>query len=284
MSTERGGPHIPKKPAAKARLLTPVQRDVLQALADGALMTLDRTNSSWIGDKSVAFQTRSILAQRRLITRQDPSRNADAPGNGFIISDNGRAALAASPAPKRKSAVAAEKSAELPRQPSEAQLDYAGDLGIQVPPGATMRELSDLISAHAENDVSPTDEQLAWAAYYQVEHTRYVGRRALLANLQATLSRPPREPDLVRWFAFCVASWLEPAFCPVLTGPGDPRLRRVCAALLADDVALKSVRRYATSYSLWTPAAGSTDGVPRVSTDTAGYRLANALFRVTRAV
>ncbi len=162
-------------------------------------------------------------------------------------------------------------------------MEYASDLGVRVPPDATMREVSDLISQHTDSDVDPLEEQLAWATFFQVEHTRYIGRRALQQSMRATLSRPAREPDLVRWFAFCVGSWLEHTLTPELTGPGDPRLQRVWAALLADDAALSSVRRLAASEGLWIPATGSSGDVPRVSTDTAGYRLAAALFRVTLA-
>jgi hypothetical protein len=283
MTTSEDSPRPAKKTAPKPKLLSAAQREVLEALAGGALMTLDRMNLSWIGDKAVAFQTRTLLAQRRLITRLDVSRNADASGNGFTISTKGRALLAAQPVGKSKRAGAPGKVAEPTRPPSEAQLAYARDFGIQVPADATMPELGSLISRHTDRDVEPSDEELTWAHFFHVEHTRYVGRRALQESMRFTLSRPAREPDLVRWFSFCAGTWLEPALSPRLTGLGDPRLERVCAALLADDAALKSIRRYATSEALWLPPLGSTGGVPRVSTDTAGYRLAGALFRVTLA-
>lgn len=90
-------------------------------------MTLDGMNLSWISDKPVAFQTRTPLAERRLITRLDQTRSADAAANGSTISEKGRAVLAARPPRKSK---AANAPAESRRPPSEAQLTYARHLGI----------------------------------------------------------------------------------------------------------------------------------------------------------
>lgn len=74
--------------------LTKVERATLEALASGEVMTVDRSNMSWIGTRPVQFNTRSGLTSKRLITRLDQSKPADAPGNGFVISDKGKAALA----------------------------------------------------------------------------------------------------------------------------------------------------------------------------------------------
>lgn len=145
-----------------------------------------------------------------------------------------------------------------------------------------MPELSALITRHTTSDIGASEPHLAWTDFFRVEHTRFTGDRDLLQTLKFTLSRPSREADLVRWFAFCVGAWLEPALRPALTGPGDERLQRVCAALLADDDALRSIRRYATSESLWIPDREDLEGAPRVSKETARHRLAAALFHVTR--
>ena len=257
---------------AKAWSLTSVQREVLEALAAGAMMTAGRW-CSMVGDREVAYETRTLLSRRRLITRLDQTRDADAAGNGLVISANGKAVLAAQ---QLKGPARTETKASRP--PSDAQVAYARDLGIEVPGDATMRELSDLISWQTQNDVAPTERELAWAAHFHVDHTRYAGKQQLMGEMRMALSKPSRETDLVCWYAFCVGASQMPPIEPALAGPGDPRLRRVCAALIVADRAMQSIRRAALSEGMWSVAGPNR--LPRVSPDTTAYRLASTLFRV----
>ena len=73
--------------------LTKLQREVLEALKSGALITLDENNMPWLGDRALQPQTRYFLTDNRLVTRQDKKRSAEAKGNGFTISPKGLALL-----------------------------------------------------------------------------------------------------------------------------------------------------------------------------------------------
>ena len=74
--------------------LTKVQIEVLRALRDGQLMTIDDMNMPWLGPKPLQPQTRYFLTENRLITRKDADRSIGAAGNGFTISKKGTEALA----------------------------------------------------------------------------------------------------------------------------------------------------------------------------------------------
>lgn len=74
--------------------LTKLQREVLESLKAGALITLDEHNMPWLGGRALQPQTRYFLTENRLITRVDKTRAAEANGNGFTISAKGLALLA----------------------------------------------------------------------------------------------------------------------------------------------------------------------------------------------
>lgn len=74
--------------------LTKIQVEVLRLLEGGSIMIVDATNSTKIGEREVQFQTRTFLTKHRLITRLDKLRAAGVRGNGFTLSERGKAALA----------------------------------------------------------------------------------------------------------------------------------------------------------------------------------------------
>ena len=78
-----------KKPTA----LTVFQRGILQALADGGMLTLDKHNILSVGTFSLQPVTRQILMDADFLTRADKTRDIKTKGNGFVITDKGRAAL-----------------------------------------------------------------------------------------------------------------------------------------------------------------------------------------------
>jgi hypothetical protein len=75
--------------------LTKLQIEVLQALKDGQLLTIDKLNMPWLGERALQPQTRYFLTEKRLVTRKDPERSIEAQGNGFTISKKGLETLAA---------------------------------------------------------------------------------------------------------------------------------------------------------------------------------------------
>ena len=82
--------------------LTKAQREVLQLLENGEVMTVDRYNMASIGERNIAQQTRYFLSYNRLVSRKDKTSSVESSGNGFIITDKGRMLLAASPRPKKR--------------------------------------------------------------------------------------------------------------------------------------------------------------------------------------
>ena len=75
--------------------LSKLQAEVLAALRDGQLLTLDKTNMPFLGACALQPQTRYFLTENRLITRKDTTRSIESEGNGFTISKKGLALLQA---------------------------------------------------------------------------------------------------------------------------------------------------------------------------------------------
>jgi hypothetical protein len=73
--------------------LTKFQKEVLSLLDAGEILEVDSMNLSKIGDRDVAFSTRTFLTEKRLVTRRDKSKAITANGNGFVISEKGKKAL-----------------------------------------------------------------------------------------------------------------------------------------------------------------------------------------------
>lgn len=65
--------------------------------------------------------------------------------------------------------------------PSERQIAYAHDLGISIPDGACMADVSALISRVTDDDEAPAPEGIAEQAHiYGVKFSRYSGRKEIM--------------------------------------------------------------------------------------------------------
>jgi len=73
--------------------LTKLQREILELLRDGPMITIDRYNMAFLGDRPIQPQTRYFLTDKRLVTRKDKAKNVETKGNGYVISPKGLAAL-----------------------------------------------------------------------------------------------------------------------------------------------------------------------------------------------
>jgi len=73
--------------------LTPVQRQILEALANGGMLTLDKTNSLSVNGKFLQPITREFFTSNKLVTRLNKASDIKSKGNGYVITDKGRAAL-----------------------------------------------------------------------------------------------------------------------------------------------------------------------------------------------
>lgn len=101
--------------------LTNIQRDILEALRDGDIIRIDRTNMPWLGDRCLSPQTRYFLTDNRLVERRDKTKSIESDGNGFVLSAKGLALLESLPAAKRvEERTSSAKDA--PESPTDRQL------------------------------------------------------------------------------------------------------------------------------------------------------------------
>jgi uncharacterized protein YjhX (UPF0386 family) len=69
--------------------LTKIQREILEKLRDGSMITINRMNMAYLEQNPVQPQTRYFLTDKRLITRLDKTKAIETKGNGYIISRKG---------------------------------------------------------------------------------------------------------------------------------------------------------------------------------------------------
>lgn len=146
-----------------------------------------------------------------------------------------------------------EEIVELPPEPpTERQLDYARDLGIQIPDGATKNDLSVMISMKVDQDNPATDRHKSFAKKYAVEVSQFIGKKALFDCIQAALITTGREKELVSWFVYRVYRELVKGnnSAPV-EGPDDPIVQDIVSQICNDEAIVKSIRRYRGRDLIW---------------------------------
>ncbi len=93
----------------KKRKLIRVQQEVLQLLNEGQVMVIDKNNMATILNQNIAPQTRYFLTKKRYVTRKDNSKPVETKGNGYIITERGRKALATNNPTKKQSNYTSKK-------------------------------------------------------------------------------------------------------------------------------------------------------------------------------
>jgi hypothetical protein len=273
----------------EVKKLTQVQTEILESLRDSGMLTVDRQNMAWLGDRVLQPATRYFLTNNGLITRLDKSRPVEAAGNGFVISKKGLLLLSQDGPNKktnRDSAIKAEKLEGMVSLPTEKQLAFAKDLTIDVPSDATSEDVSDLISARTEKDKPANERHRSIAKLYGVRFTRFTGKRQLFERIFDAARRPTHEHDLAAWFTYRVYRHLVRGEenAPI-HGPDHLIINEIAAELVADKRAFNSVRRYTArgllSFGQWTAPDGMlcTGGSER----TAAYEKAAALLKARLA-
>jgi len=269
----------------EVKKLTQVQTEILESLRDGATITVDRQNMPWLGDRMLQPATRYFLTDNGLITRLDKSRAVEATGNGFVISEKGLFVLSQQGPNKKtkpRASIEVENDHGKPNPPSERQLAFAKDLGLDVPPDATSEEVSDLISVRLEKDKPANERHRSIAGLYGVKFTRFTGKRQLFDRIVNAVRRPTHEYDLAAWFTYRVYRYLVRGRDNVpISSPDHPAIKEIAAQLATDDAAISSIRRYNAqdllSFGQWTAPDGTlhTGGSKR----TAAYDKAAALLK-----
>ncbi len=155
-----------------------------------------------------------------------------------------------------------ESISELPPEPpTERQLEYAKDLGINIPSDATKASISDLISLKVEKDKPSTARHRAFAEQYGIDVTKYIGKKALFDRIHASLSTQGRENELLAWFAFRVYRELtNGADDAPIDDPGNPLFHAIADELVSDEKIIKSIRRYRGRDLIWFGEWTAPDG------------------------
>ena len=69
--------------------LTKLQKEILEKLRNGNIITIDHANMAYLGQNVIQPQTRYFFTNNRLITRLDKTKAIEAKGNGYVISPKG---------------------------------------------------------------------------------------------------------------------------------------------------------------------------------------------------
>lgn len=265
--------------------LSNIEREILQALRDGEMITIDRFNMAYLGSRPIQSQTRYFLTQNRLITRFDKSKAVEAKGNGFTISKKGLLLLEKAAPPKREAGLAPRSQAKSLRQnspPTEKQLSYARNLGLEVPEEATKAEVSDLLSMHLERDKIASERHRSFADLYGVDYTRFTGKRELFERILYVLKAPGRDQELAAWFVYRVYRGLAHDVEDTLVkSPGDTIIKEIAEQLASDEGVMQSIRRYEGRDLIWFGEWTAPNGAVHTggSNRTTAYKKASAILR-----
>ncbi|AHK80776.1 hypothetical protein M911_14005 [Ectothiorhodospira haloalkaliphila] len=137
-----------------------------------------------------------------------------------------------------------ESIVELPPEPpSEAQIEYARDLGILIPNDVSGIDLSHLISNKVEGDPPASPQERAMAEELGLEVSPYIGQRRLFANISSVMTNTDRREDMVGWYLFCL-TLARPHRDPSkrFTTPRHPAIVSIAETLATDDQLVTSIR------------------------------------------
>ena len=136
--------------------------------------------------------------------------------------------------------------------PTERQVNYAKDLGIEILPWMTKVDVSAAISAHVENDRPATDRHFGFARQYGVNVSSLTGKKDLFDQIFFALNAPGREMDLASWFVFRVYRTLMHGdeHAPI-DDPSHTAIREIAEELCRHESAGKSIRRYKGRELIW---------------------------------
>lgn len=165
-------------------------------------------------------------------------------------------------------------------EPTERQIAYAQKLGISLTFDMTRHDVSNLISIKEDNDKQATECHLAFADYYNIEHGKYIGKKALFNLIASELSVKGRELDRTSWFIFRVYRSLVKGIEDVsIESPNDETIQVISNKLFELPAFKNSLKRYSEYETfLWfgdfvTPNGDVYSGA---SKNTMSYKLATA--------
>lgn len=148
-----------------------------------------------------------------------------------------------------------------PEPPSERQLEYANGIGLKFPEDVSGAELSSLLTNYERRDKIATERHRKFAERYDVEFTKYTGKKSLFDNIQTKLIEEGNERDLLSWFTFRVYRQLVKGELNVpIESPDDAPIQLVVDSVIGDDDIIKSVKRYEGEDLIWFGKWTTPDG------------------------
>jgi len=148
-------------------------------------------------------------------------------------------------------------------QPTQAQLDYARDLGIDVPLEISKEDLSELIGIRTNRDKPPRAALLEFAEQYGVFYPDMIGKKSLFNRIFWALKTPGREVELCAWFAYRIyRSLVKGSILAGVTGPFEPEIQAVAEKLASQPKVVESICRYDNGADfIWFGTWTAPDGV-----------------------
>ncbi len=128
-----------------------------------------------------------------------------------------------------------------PEPPTERQLSYAKDLGIQIPIGISRFQLSILIDRKVNNDSEPNPELVTYAEVMGIDFPDFVGKKALYDLIFANLGLR----DKLAFFVFAVYRYLsEDRRSNLQIHPNREKIYDYVDTILLEDKIVKSICKY----------------------------------------
>jgi hypothetical protein len=257
--------------------VTPVQRELLEAMRDGAIMTIKKDGFGWVGDRSVSPSTQDSLLKKNLILRIDKSKAITTTGNGYVISGEGISILEHLPPLEPK------QTDQAVRGPAtQKQLEFARDLGLSVSSDLNVDEAHDLIAAKLDHDKPANDLHRSFAQMYGAPYTKFTGKRELFDRIFYRVTRPTHEKELCAWFTYRVYRHLiHGSEQAPISGPDHQLIQDIAEIFANDETVVRSIRRYQGGSLIWFGEWTSPDGVLHrgASDQTIAYQKVAALLR-----
>ncbi len=168
---------------------------------------------------------------------------------------------------------------------TERQIAYATSLGLLIPEMPTLEQLSDLISSKVDNDRRAEPRHRAFAQYFEIEITDFIGKKALFNRIKATLGEPGRERELVAWFTFRISrSIFKGRPDAPIDSPAHPIIVGIADELHENQALLKSIRRYTGESLIWFGEFKAPDGIVFTGASCATIAYDECNSRLTKAL
>jgi len=236
--------------------LTHFQREILEAMRNGADMIINESNSGWVGDHPIGFETYNILLDKGFVVQMENASSKTSKERSYRITDEGLSLVNSLPPLKPK-----PLKKYTPAPATENQIEYGRDLGIDFPPNVNIDEARDLISAKLSGDRPANDHHRLFAKMFGAFYTSYTGKRELFDRIFNQLNRPTHEKDLCAWFVYRVYRHLvHGSDSAPITGPDHPIIQEIAQELVRNDAIVQSIQNYKGRNLIWFGKYTNPDG------------------------